>query len=110
MRRFYQDDRRAVLALTVSIVCFIILAFFVVRGVNAASIAAEQEGIKLAEDAVRRTAVSLYALDGRYPASWSEFKEKSSIQIDEDKYVVFYSCFAPNFMPEINVHKREGGL
>ena len=45
--------------------------------------------------AIARGCVQCYAIEGRYPPS--------VVQIDHDKYNVFYDGFASNIMPEITV-------
>ena len=60
----------------------------------------------MAERAVREAAVSCYALEGAYPATYEDLKARSGIAVDEEKYAVFYEIFASNIMPEITVVER----
>lgn len=60
----------------------------------------------MAERAVRQAAVSAYALDGAYPATFEDLKARSGLAVDEEKYAVFYDVFASNLMPEITVTAR----
>ena len=48
-----------------------------------------------------------YAIEGRYPPSVDYLEENYGILIDRDKYDVFYSGFASNFMPDITVNLHE---
>lgn len=66
----------------------------------------DEEGLRLAGEAIRRAAVSCYALEGAYPATYEELRAHSGIAVDEEKYVVFYDIFASNIMPEITVIER----
>ena len=43
------------------------------------------------------------AIEGRYPPSVEYLEENYGVQIDHDKYNVFYDGFASNIMPEITV-------
>ena len=46
-------------------------------------------------------------MEGRYPPSVDYLEENYGILIDRDKYDVFYSGFASNFMPDITVNLHE---
>ena len=72
-----------------------------------ASEVSEREGLRQAELAIRQAAVSCYALDGAYPASYADLKDRSAIAVDEERYKVFYEIFASNIMPEITVVRRK---
>ena len=57
-----------------------------------------EETLRLYEDVLRRTVVSCYALEGRYPPY--------GLTLQEDRYIVQYEIFAENVMPEITVLER----
>ena len=57
----------------------------------------------LEDQAVRRSWVSCYALEGTYPPDLDYLKERYGLQIDEDEYIVRYSAVAQNLMPDIYV-------
>ncbi|MDE7003252.1 MAG: hypothetical protein K2P08_02355 [Oscillospiraceae bacterium] len=63
------------------------------------------------EQAVRRSCVSCYALEGTYPPDLDYLKDRYGLQIDEEEYIVRYSAVAQNLMPDIHVLPvpREGG-
>ena len=84
------------------------VAVWMVQGVREAAEVSDREGLRLAEQAVRQAAVSCYALEGTYPATYEELKASSGIAVDEEKYKVFYEIFASNIMPEITVLERQG--
>lgn len=85
---------------------FAAVAVWMVQGVREAAEVSDREGLRLAEQAVRQAAVSCYALEGTYPATYEELKASSGIAVDEEKYKVFYEIFASNIMPEITVVER----
>ena len=62
-----------------------------------------EEGRQQLEDALRRAAVACYSVEGIYPPNLSYLEEHYGIQIDEDRYAVFYDIFAENLMPDITV-------
>ncbi|MBQ5567821.1 MAG: hypothetical protein IIT41_01095, partial [Oscillospiraceae bacterium] len=69
-------------------------------------ITSDKEGLRLAEEAIRKAAVSIYAMEGAYPATYEDLKAQSGIAVDEEKYIVQYEIFASNIMPEITVLDR----
>ena len=86
---------------------FAAVAAWMVLGVREASEVSDREGLRLAEQAVRQAAVSCYALEGTYPATYEDLKRSSGIAVDEEKYSVFYDIFASNIMPDITVLGRQ---
>ena len=105
MRRTYQK-RRGWLAALLSLALFAGAAAWMLSGVRGAAEASRREGLRQAELAVRRVAVSCYALEGAYPASYEDLKARSGGAVDEGEYKVFYEVFASNIMPEITVVRR----
>ncbi len=66
--------------------------------------AGQQEvGRQQLEDALRRAAVACYAAEGIYPPTVDYLTQHYGIQIDRERYYVFYEVFAENLMPEITV-------
>ena len=63
-----------------------------------------ERGVDTLRDAIRRASVQCYAIEGRYPPSLEYLEENYGITIDRDRYDVFYSGFASNFMPDITVN------
>ena len=66
-----------------------------------------EKGRQQLEEALRRTAVSCYALEGAYPPSVDYMKEHYGLTYDDSRYTVHYSVFASNLMPEITVLDSE---
>ena len=85
---------------------FAVAAALVLQGLGRASAVSDQEELELAGRAIRQAAVSCYALDGAYPATYQELKDRCAIAVNEEKYAVFYEIFASNIMPEITVTER----
>lgn len=66
-----------------------------------------EEGRKQLEEALRRGAVACYAAEGIYPPNLEYLKEHYGVQVDEERYAVFYEVFASNLMPDITVLERD---
>lgn len=72
-------------------------------GLNDLDQGQDEQGVQQLEQAIRRAAVSCYAAEGCYPADVAYLTKYYGVQIDEDRYLVHYSIFAENLMPEISV-------
>lgn len=79
------------------------LVFFGVRSLRAGSDAARLE---MTQQAVRRTVVQCYALEGRYPPSLDYLADRYGLMMDVDRYVYHYRLNGANLMPEILVFAR----
>ena len=64
------------------------------------------EGIHLLEESVRRSAAACYAAEGMYPPDLVYLQEHYGLQIDSRRYVVSYTSFAENLMPDITVLEK----
>lgn len=62
-----------------------------------------EEDLCQLEETLRRGCVACYAAEGAYPTSLDYLKERYGVQIDEERYTVYYSAFAENLMPDITV-------
>jgi hypothetical protein len=51
--------------------------------------------------------VACYAAEGVYPPDLDYLKEHYGLQINEERYTVFYEIFAENLMPAITVLEKE---
>ncbi len=83
----------------------IVLFAIVFSRLNARS--AEREEA-LIESAVRRAAVTCYAVEGRYPESLDYLLENYGVIVDQNRYAVRYEIFAANVMPEVSVARLGG--
>lgn len=62
-----------------------------------------EEARRRLETSIRRAAVACYAAEGIYPPDLDYLEEHYGLQIDRDRYTVFYQIFASNLMPDITV-------
>lgn len=58
---------------------------------------------KLLKDALRKAAVSCYAVEGRYPPTLDYLTDNYGVVVNQDKFIVRYVAFAENIMPTIRV-------
>lgn len=85
---------------------FLVVAAFVGVGLQQASAVQQTEALRIARESILRSAISCYALEGNYPASYEYLKENYGLQVDEEKYSVFYNVFASNIMPDVTVVEK----
>lgn len=81
--------------------CAVLTVFFLAVGKAGETGTVEEK--RIAEQSVRRAAVSCYAAEGFYPDSYDYLREHYHVRIDETKYAVQYEAFASNLMPEITI-------
>lgn len=83
-------------------------AFYFAAAFNARNAVEEQRA--LAQDAITRALVTCYAIEGRYPSSLSYLEENYGVDVDQERFAVFFSSFADNVLPTVRVVERgEGG-
>lgn len=97
VQRFFGS---ALFRMTVFVFIFVLLATFTTGG---ASVQAKDEQRKFLSDAVRRSAVQCYALEGRFPDNLSYLEENYGLIIDHDNFAVYYEPMGSNLIPQIRV-------
>ena len=102
--------RKGWLSMVLGLLVFAAIAAWMFLGVRQTAEASGEEGRLLAEQAVRRAAVSCYAVEGAYPESYAYLKEHYGVAVDETRYAVFYEVFASNIMPDIMVIQIGGAV
>lgn len=61
---------------------------------------------QLVLDAVRRAALTCYAVEGAYPQSLEALERGYGLAYNKDAYIVSYDAFASNIMPNIQVLRK----
>ena len=87
-------------------VLFVVLAalvFCLVRASDKMGSGQQAESLKQLDASIRKATMTCYATEGVYPPSVQYLKENYGIQIDEDRYSVFYEIEGANLMPSITV-------
>lgn len=79
-----------------------ILLFFLAALSNVGEEKALKDKAQL-EEALRRAAVSCYAIEGAYPPTLEYLVENYAVSYDEERFVIKYELFASNMMPDITV-------
>lgn len=85
---------------------FSITLALILTGLVRAGKTVRANGLSAAEEAVRRSALCCYALEGSYPESYEYLKEHYPPGINETLYAIHYTAAAPSLMPEIAIVRR----
>lgn len=87
-------------------VLIILFTFYFYYSVENVQEAGEEERFEILADAIVRSAVQCYAIEGFYPPSIKYLEDNYGLVVDHDKYVVSYSIFASNIMPDVEVYLK----
>ncbi|MCI8659007.1 MAG: hypothetical protein HFG54_01995 [Lachnospiraceae bacterium] len=101
-------DWRFVAGCMISAAVFGVVIGMFLMGMDSFLARARSEGAQTLRNGITRACVQCYAIEGRYPPSVQYLEDHYGIQIDEDRYYVFYDGFASNLMPDITVIPAEG--
>lgn len=86
-----------------SIIVFVLLISYLLFGVESAKNSTDEEKHLILIDAINRSAVQCYAIEGYYPPDIEYLEKNYGLVVDHDKYIISYSVFASNIMPQIEV-------
>lgn len=81
-------------------VVFVLLTTFMT---GSAGTKINDKQLEFLEDAVRRSAVQCYALEGSFPNSLAYLEENYGLIIDHKNYAVYYEPVGGNLIPQIIV-------
>lgn len=81
---------------------FSFLIFFF-QGIRTVDDTTSAEQAKSLEQAIRRSIVQCYAVEGTYPPSLDYLKEHYGIFYDSDRFYVDYTSIGSNIMPDITI-------
>ena len=66
----------------------------------------DEETVTAIRDAIRRSALQCYVVDGVYPPDLAYLQDHYGLQVNTDNYYVVYEAFASNVPPTINVIEK----
>lgn len=89
-----------------TLLCFVLVCAGVYFGVHDAGRVADEEGLRIAAEGVRRACVTCYATEGRYAPNFAYLEQYYGARVDQTRYAVHYEVFAENIMPEITITQR----
>lgn len=94
-----------------AVIVFLCAVFLLLSGSASLRDTADDSRLDSLRQAILRSAVHCYAMEGAYPESLDYIREHYGIQWDQTKYVVDYEITGANLMPDVSVFEiksREG--
>ncbi|MBQ3163204.1 MAG: hypothetical protein IJC02_01495 [Lachnospiraceae bacterium] len=86
-----------------SILLVISFLFFFFQGVHAVDHSTTEEQAKSLEQAIRRSVIQCYSVEGTYPPSLDYLKKHYGVFYDSDLFYVDYTAIGSNIMPDITI-------
>ena len=87
----------------ISVIIIIVLIVYMYIAVDNAQRKSDEESYNILSDAIMRSAVQCYAIEGFYPPDIEYLENNYGLLVDHNKYFVGYSVFASNIIPEVQV-------
>lgn len=85
---------------------FAVMLALVLTGLSRTDESVRSGGSQSAEEAVRRSALCCYTLEGAYPDSYEYLRVNYPAGINEALYSIHYVAFAPSLMPDITAVRQ----
>lgn len=109
MNRFRKHSLFSIDSIWKLFTLFLFLSFliFFLKGVQTVDHTTTSEQAKSLEQAIRRSVVQCYAVEGTYPPSLDYLKEHYGIFYDSEQFFVDYTSIGSNIMPDITIIPKE---
>ena len=91
------------LGIVISVFIFMVMIIVLLSGLGAAKKMAQSEGLANTTQAIKRAIVECYALESAYPPNVEYIEENYGVQINREKYIVYYQASGMNTMPKVQV-------
>lgn len=89
-----------------SIIGILAVLLFFITGVSRLESGRQAQGKRQLEEAVRRTVVACYSVEGFYPPNVQYLQDHYGLQYDAERYNIRYEAVASNLMPDITVLEK----
>ena len=99
-KRFHPLKNRAALC---SLLLLLLLVFLFLSGIRSISDTTQEDQAESLKDAILRSSVHCYAVEGAYPESLSYLEEHYGITYNKENYVVDYEIIGSNILPDVTV-------
>ncbi|MDR0459797.1 MAG: hypothetical protein LBG68_04995 [Coriobacteriales bacterium] len=99
-------SRSANLQLLLGAVCISCLMLLVVLGINGLSDRVEVLQTEWLEQSVQRSAIQCFIIEGSFPTTEQGvdyLREHYGLNIDQQRYVVYYESMGANLLPQVKV-------
>lgn len=99
----HKKEKPAFIKILIPVILFVMIVVIVIIGVGNVQSSAGEERLRAMEQAVRRSIVQCYAIEGRYPANLEYLRDNYGLILDYDNYVYHYQRVAANLLPQVAV-------
>lgn len=65
-----------------------------------------EESTQAIQEAVRRSALQCYVVEGVYPSTLEYLEENYGLQVNREDFYIAYDAFASNLPPEVHVIRK----
>lgn len=89
-----------------TVILILLFTYYFYYSVENIQAVGDFEKFEILSDAIKRSAVQCYAIEGFYPPSIEYMENKYGLVVDHDKYVINYHIFASNIMPDVEVYLK----
>lgn len=108
MARFQREKNRKFGALLLSAVLFLGVFALFSGGVSVFSRQTRARQRQALEDALYRSILTCYALEGHYPQSLDYIRENYHLTYNEELFFVDYRVLGENILPDVTILERGG--
>lgn len=111
MKRIFAEKKKRSFPLGILLTAafFLLVVVVVIVGVRDMAKGSEEERLSMMTQAVHRSLMQCYAIEGRYPRNISHLEEYYGLILDRENYVYHYEPVADNIMPGIGVYSLKPG-
>lgn len=93
--------------MALAVAVMVLAVFCLYKGVQKMENGQQAESVKQLDSSIRKAVLTCYATEGVYPPTVDYLKQNYGIQIDEERFAVFYEVFGDNIMPEITIVEKQ---
>ena len=108
MARFQKGKKRKFSAIVLSVVLFVGVFALFSGGVSVFSRQTSARQKEALEDALYRSILTCYALEGHYPQSLDYIRENYHLTYNEELFFVDYRVLGENILPDVTILERGG--
>ena len=103
----YSDKKKKHTFLIVLVICCLVVAGIILLIGGNSGRDVDDESVAAITEAVRRSALQCYVVEGIYPPDLAYLEENYGLQINTKDYYVTYNAFASNLPPDIIVTAKK---
>lgn len=105
MSKIYKSKSTFTIAIKLAII--VVLAVFIIYAVwymaDALERSQNEEALMATENAIVKSAVQCYAIEGQYPSGLEYLEENYGLSLDRERYIYHYESVGANMVPKVKV-------